>query len=62
MAKYTSEYGDQKQEILNAITCHTIMYSQGYKTELKDFVIDWHRQLPKENELNDKIKMFFGVA
>jgi len=61
IAKYRSEYGDQKQEIINAINCRTILRSVGVKSELKDFVPDFHKQEFSEKELSDKIAMFFGV-
>ena len=61
MSKYTSEYGDQKQEILNAITCQSIMASVGQKTLIKDFVPELHKQESSEKELSDKIAMYFGV-
>jgi len=41
--------------------CNAILASQGVKTELKDFVIDWYKQMPTEKDVENKIKMFFGV-
>ena len=62
LAKYRNEYGDQKQELYPAMICQAILASQGVKTDVKDFIIDWYRKEQTEKEIEDKIRLYFGMV